>query len=484
MAAAVSSALAPDTEGMSSPIVVGCSTGNCTFHNSIGGLYNTLGVCSSCTDTSSLITSTKWTETDFDLNATYFMGNHTLPIGLSIRARSENDSSGVFSQGSGLSVSSIRTPDWTDLSNWTGDLDWAGDLVNPEMRDLSQWAVANVTVFTSNWIPTSYGYSDYLAVTCTLYPCLRTYTNASVMMGRLDEVLVNTVPLAPNVNVGDSNDTTEAILKAPSWVSWDETILTELGTSLQAVQTPCLVNNTVWTEDNTSSTIEKQRLLLLEADPGPNRTRHVKIKNITAPTQCIHSIDLETWRALMMDSMTRNVFNGSCSALSFPSVAVKEVDCDHSYWLSRFYDDNGITTSDIINRFEIFADRISNKLRTSLIGDPEYIFGQTLQTTICVDIDFRWLTFPTVLALITTGLLMWTIVRGWRRRGCEIVWKTSILPFLFYSERFVVQNGEDMSGASTTSDSSRRDAAKEALMDLDRMEIEAKQQVVRFNIVD
>lgn len=224
MAAAVSSALAPDNEEMTSPISVECSTGNCTFHNSIGGLYNTLGVCSSCTDTSSLITSTKWTETDFDLNATYFMGNSTLPIGLSIRARSENDSSGVFSQGAGLSVSSIRTPDWTSLSNWTGDLDWAGDLVNPEMRDLSQWAVANVTVFTSNWIPTSYGYSDYLAVTCTLYPCLRTYSNASVMMGRLDEVLVNTVPLAPNVNVGDSNDTTEAILKAPSWVSWDETI--------------------------------------------------------------------------------------------------------------------------------------------------------------------------------------------------------------------------------------------------------------------
>lgn len=503
MAAAISSALAPDNDEIGSPISVGCSTGNCTFQNSIGGLYNTLGVCSSCTDTSSLITSTKWTETDFDLNATNFLGNYTLPIGLSIRARSQNVSSGVFSQDAGLSVSSVRplntgNPDWTGLSNltassnwtdlwnWTGDLDWAGDLVSPEMRALSQWAFANVTVFTSNWIPTSYGYSDYLAVTCTLYPCLRTYSNASVIMGRLDESLVNTVPLAPNVNVnvgdGDVNYTTEDILTAPSWFNWNEMILLDLSTPLQAVQSPCLVDNTVWTEDNTSSTIEKQRLLLLRADPGPDRTRHIKIENITAPTQCIYSMDLDLWRALIMDSMIRNMFNGSCSVSSFPLVSSGDINCNKSYWLSRFYDDNGITTSDIINRFETFADRLSNKLRMGLLGNPEHIFGQTLQTTICVDIDYRWLTFPTALVLITSGLLMWTIFRSWRRQRCEYVWKTSILPFLFYSERFVVQNGEDVSAESTTSNSKRRDAAKEALMDLDQMEIEAKQQLVRFDV--
>lgn len=53
---------------------------------------------------------------------------------------------------------------------------------------------------------------------------------------------------------------------------------------------------------------------------------------------------------------------------------------------------------------------------------------------------------------------------------------------MFYSERFVVQNGEDMSAESTASNSSRRDAAKEALMDQDQMETEAKQQVVRFDL--
>lgn len=485
IAAAVTSALAPDNDEIGSPISVGCSTGNCTFQNSLDGLYNTVGVCSLCTDTSSLITSTKWTEALFDSNSTSFWKNYTLPNGLSIRAMFENETWQV----GGLSVSSIRPmnaghPEWTGLSNLTGDLDWAGDLVSPEMRALSQWAFANATVLTSNWLPTRCGYSDYLAVTCTLYPCLRTY-NASVTMGKLDEVLVNTAPMAPSVNVANSNAIAEAFLEAPSWFVWQRVwnLTTKFDTSLQAVQSPCLVNNTVWTEDNTSSSIEKQSLVLLQADPGPNRTRHFKIENITAPTECIYSMDLWMWWSHMMNPMIQSAFNGSCSIWSSCKVeAGTEIGCDDSYWLSRFYDDHGITTPDIINRFEDFANRLSNKIRMGLVGNSGYIFGQTLQTTICVDIDYGWLTFPTVLVLITSGLLIWTVLRSWRRRGCEIVWKTSILPFLFYSERFVVQNGEDMSAESTISSSPRRDMAKEAVMDLDQMETEAKQQMVRVDL--
>lgn len=477
LAAAVTSALAPENDEIGSPVSAGCSTGNCTFQNSIGGLYNTFGVCSLCTDTSSLIASTKWTEIDFDLNYTHFMANYTLPNGLSIRAMFENDTSGGW-QSASLSVSSsIRppntgNPDWAGFANWTDDLDWAGDLVSPEMRALSQWAFANVTVFTSNWLPTSFGYTDYLAVTCTLYPCLRTF-NASVKMGKLDEVLLSTDPVAPNVNVAASNYTTEAILQAPYWFGWEPMLDWDIG--FQAVQSPCLVNGTVWTEDNTSSTIDRRHLLLLQADPGPSRTRHVKFENITAPTECIYSIDLSIYDMLSMSMIT---FNGTCSVWSYPNIAIDgEIDCGNSYWLSMFYKDNGITTSDIVERFESFANRFSNKIRMGLLGDPEYVFGQTLQTTICVDIDYRWLAFPTVLAILTSGLFIWTVLRNGRRH--DIVWKTSILPFLFYSERFVVQNGEDM---SADSDRSSRDAAKEALMDLDQMQTEAKQQLVRFNV--
>lgn len=482
IAAAISSSLAPDNTELGWPILAECPTGNCTFQNSIGGLYNTLGVCSLCVDTSSLITSTRWTEPYFALNVTEFMGNYTLPNGLSIRAMFHNGSMAGW-QDTGLSVSSIRPPNLknpksTGLRDWTGDLDWAGDLVNPEMRALSQWAFANVTVLTSNWLPTSFGYTEYLAVTCTLYPCLRTY-NASVKMGKLDEVLINTVPVAPNA--ATSNHTAEALLKAPSWISWEEMMMVDSSTSLEAVQSPCLVDHTVWTKDNLSSTIDKQNLLLLQADPGPNRTRHFKVENTTAPTECIYGMDIMTWQEVMR-SMITTTFNGSCYAWSLPSLDVDtEIDCYNSNWLSSFFDDNGITTSDIFERFQAFADRLSNKIRMGLLDNPAYMFGQTVQTTVCVNIGYAWLVFPTVLVCITTGLLAWTVFWNWRRRGSEIVWKTSILPFLFYGERFIVQNGEDMSAGSTNSS---RGATKEALMDLHQMQREAKQQLVRFNVLN
>lgn len=477
MAAAISSALAPDNNEVGSPILAGCSTGNCTFHNSIGGLYNTLGVCNLCTDTSSLITSTQ----HIIKGTTLLIRDYTLPNGLTVPALFENETEAhAVAHYSGLSVSALRllhpeNPYLLDWSDWTGDLDWAGDIVSPEMRALSQWAFANVTVLTSNWLPTSLGYTEYLAVTCTLYPCLRTY-NASVTMGKLDEVLLNTVPMAPNVNGAASNDAAEAILQAPSWPFWEGTLMGAASrTSLQAVQSPCLVNQTASTEDNILSNNDQQNLILLQADPSPSKTRRVKIENITAPTDCIYGIDLKTWQEVMGSML--DAFNGSCSIQT--STDGTDVFYDKSYWLSSFYKDNGITTSDIFEQFQAFADRFSNKIRMGLLDNPDYIFGQTIQTTVCVNISYKWLLFPTVLVFITSGLLAWTMFCNWRRGGCKIVWKTSILPFLFYSERFVVQNGEDMSAESTQSS---RGATKEALMDLDQMQSEAKQQVVRFHV--
>ncbi|KKY38547.1 hypothetical protein UCDDA912_g01384 [Diaporthe ampelina] len=157
-----------------------------------------------------------------------------------------------------------------------------------------------------------------------------------------------------------------------------------------------------------------------------------------------------------------------------------QIDCGKTYWISKFYADGGTTAASVIRRFEAFTDRLSNKMRMGLLNNPEAVYGQVLQANVCSRIQYSWLTFPAVLAAVTTGLLAWTIFQSSRCRGREMVWKTSVLPFLFYGDRFVVQNGEDMSASSA--ESSRGDRAKEPLLDLDRMEAEAKQQVVRFDV--
>lgn len=471
--AALSSALYPDNEEIGSPISVGCPTGNCTFQNSIGGLYSTLGVCSLCDDTSSLITSTEWTLTG-GLDEE-FTANYSLPNGMSSQAILT-----VFGNDTNI-PERFQTGDL--LMTPQLGLDWAGDLVSSDLKALNQWAFANFTVLTPNWLPTSSGYPEYAAVTCTVYPCLRSY-NATVISGKLDEVLVSTVPTAPNmVDMFTPNTTTEAVQEALS--GYDMEVYLRSGSSFfQAVQSPCLVNNTIWTKENISSTLDLQPLLLVHADSEPGGAHRFRIENTTAPAECLYSL----WPTAVyeLSTIAGSSFNGTCGTLwsgventeKFPFV----IDCDKTYWLGSFLTENGTTAASITKRVEDFTDRFSNKLRMGLLGEPEAVSGQVQQTTVCSRIDYSWLTFPAVLVTVTSGLLAWTMFQSSRRRGREMVWKTSILPFLFYGERFVVQNGEDMSGQST--ESSRRDGPKEPLLDLDRMEAEAKQQIVRFDVLN
>lgn len=255
-----------------------------------------------------------------------------------------------------------------------------------------------------------------------------------------------------------------------------------LSDCFQGVQSPCLTNDTIWTKANQSSTLELQRLLLLHADPDPSGARHFTVENTTAPAECVYNFDVPVIRSLMI-AMWEQAFNGTCGAFSTFSGAenVTSVFCDNKYWPARFCSDNGNTADRVIKQFEDFTDRLSNKLRMEFLNKPESAPGQVLQETVCSRIRYSWLAFPAVLLAVTSDLLAWTMFRNSRRQGREMVWKSSILPFLFYGDRFVVQNGEDVSAYST--ESSRRDEA-EPLLDLDRMETEARQRVVRFNVFE
>lgn len=471
--AALSSALAPDNEEIGSPISVGCPTGNCTFQNSIGGLYSTLGVCSLCADTSSLITSTEWTRTVIENvygeSREALTADFSLPNGMSSQALLVFGDNTTTTPGQNREL--LMSPEL--------GLDWAGDLVSSDLKALNQWAFANFTVLTPNWLPTRSGNPEYVAVTCTVYPCLRSY-NATVISGKLDEVLVSTVPAVPNVaDTFGPNISMEAVQDALSGSDWGGKYL-----FLQAVQTPCLVNDTLWTKENTSSTLDLEHLYLVHADSEPGGAHHFRIENTTAPAECLYSLWAMTMEELR--SIAATSFNGSCWILGSGNGSNVNVpfmvECGKTYWLASFLAENGTTAASITKRIEDFTDRFSNKLRMGLLSEAEAVSGQVHQATVCSRIQYSWLTFPAVLVSVTSGLLAWTMFQISRRQGREMVWKTSILPFLFYGERFVVQNGEDVSGHVT--ESARRDGPKEPLLDLDRMEAEARQQIVRFDVLN
>ncbi|KAG8166857.1 hypothetical protein KVR01_002546 [Diaporthe batatas] len=157
------------------------------------------------------------------------------------------------------------------------------------------------------------------------------------------------------------------------------------------------------------------------------------------------------------------------------------VDCNHAYWLARFYGDEGLTATAVIKQMEAFTDRLSNKMRMGFLNKPEAVLGQALQTRLCSRIQYSWLAFPAVLVVATNGLLAWTMYQGSRRQGRVMVWKTSILPLLFYSQRFVVQTAGDVSDGPPEP-LQRDESAREPLLDLDQMEAEARQRKVRFEV--
>jgi hypothetical protein len=312
--------------------------------------------------------------------------NYSLPNGMTIEA---------VIGGSDYHTTSLLTN--TTSTVGSSDIEWAGGLIAPRMKALSQWSFANVTIFTSNWHEDKNGFTDYVAVTCTLYPCLRSY-RASVTNGKLKESLVGTSPLAPNVVPLFSTDITAEEIEQIDYPQFNAAIYgTHPGVRFQAVQSPCLVGDTIWKNTNISAVADNQPMLMLHADPTGKR-RFI-LEKIIAPSTCIYSMDIVAWSDLesIMDS---HLFNTRCDAGSYSDAGVRhmQLDCGNAFWLAKFYNATGTTAIAITEQIGAFTDRLSNKLRMGLLSQPEAVFGQVHETTVCNAINYQWLLYPTILS--------------------------------------------------------------------------------------
>lgn len=62
--------------------------------------------------------------------------------------------------------------------------------------------------------------------------------------------------------------------------------------------------------------------------------------------------------------------------------------------------------------------------------------GEVWWTTTCFEMNFKWLSLPTVVTVLTLFTLLWTMARGIVHK--DPVWKTSILPLIYYRDRLVM----------------------------------------------
>lgn len=250
-----------------------CPTANCDFPILSPGsdvTHMSLGVCSSCSDVSSLVKQ----------NKTRDYTAYTLPNDMEVN---------TADSAAGLAVSS------------TSSSDWAAKAMSEEEIVLSRWAFVNTTVLSlalapgqpnadSTGVPTV-----TVAVTCSLYPCLRSY-EAKVRDNKLLELVVDSTPLVPDLGEYAGPDADEQV--------WGYRPLGAGTDSLAAIHPICKVGNDIYVPSNASQAPETQRVRLFTLDAAP------EYPALSMPESCITRID--RFGHLMIGATYRKFLNGTC----------------------------------------------------------------------------------------------------------------------------------------------------------------------------
>ncbi|KAK3941394.1 hypothetical protein QBC46DRAFT_382603 [Diplogelasinospora grovesii] len=488
--------------GPGNQITVSCVTGNCTFPDGdpiVGNditpssdandeevSHSTIGLCSRCVNTTSLVQAS----TAGDGFSVFY----TLPNGVNIT----DGPYGVY-----VNVG-------TD-----SNLTWAGHLVTSDLAAASRWAFANVTLlmltqagcgqnYTANCTAPAPGNNGststgttlrshgVVAATCSIYPCMRSYTT-SVANNVLSERPLSSTVAVPAM---DNNNNNSAI--GEDYV----TGYNALGNVLlhyTAIQSPCRVNGTVYvTAQNMSSAHNATSLRLYER----NAEGSFEWRNVSAPEQCIYRHNGPFGSALTK-LFTQTIFSGSCAVdphITGPSCGGTADQTGLRMWLMNVQNNNSATTESVSSYLDSFTQAMTNKYRV-LFGSATYdgyvdpgpdlvepgeVQGIVWQTSVCTSVQWRWLMLPGALPIVTMALLAWVVGRSWARRFEEPVWKESVLPATLYRERFMTSDGTVIGplqyyGAAAPAET-QTEGRQNRLMDVEEMTRIASNMHVSFHL--
>ncbi|XXH05025.1 hypothetical protein Hte_011449 [Hypoxylon texense] len=409
--------------GNDSTIVPSCVTGNCTFptlqptqREDGVATHASIGVCSSCTNVSSLVTVTPQTYHRDSTNGTH--PTYSLPNGMELI---------LFDSAPHMILNTQDT-----------NLSWAAKVIPPETLAFSRWALANVTVFTMAARNQSEDEdlaspTGYAAVTCSLYPCLQ-YYNAFVQNGRLSETLVHSTPLYPDIN----QFTTD-----PETLFYDGTItLPQSNVSLAAVLSPC--NPATLRVTSNTSDLANETVRIISPDGAPDYPSMVTRKG------CVYRF--HSFMFYLMGSVIQKDLNGTCG---WDARQGNSIECGDTWWLAPFWEQKHASVGTIVDRISTIATAMTNQFRLGLsreAGSRSEVLGSALQTFSYIAIEWQWLILPTILLALETLVLFQMIARSWRYREEEMAWKSNILPLLYYKDRFTGVDGQPLGGSIQQTD--------------------------------
>lgn len=261
------------------------------------------------------------------------------------------------------------------------------------------------------------GVADFIAVSCTLYPCLREYSG-TVINGAFEEKLVSTKPAIANLGgVGLSRNWT-------------------------AVRSPCTVDEsgTWYTMANMSSVPKTPERQWSDVDVSWADGEKLP-RNMSVPNACLYALNPVYARAMI--SYMTSLFTGECR---YDTRQGEALWCGREWWLASLYHQRNATFASLDRSMDLFAAAVTNKLRTIGFGpDEPRVSGQVMgkgygakgivsELSVCINMEWKWLLMPSILVASSSILLVIIIVRSYLSPD-EPVWKASILPLLLYGLR-------------------------------------------------
>lgn len=440
-----------------------CSSGNCTFKATEGVTYTTAGFSSECIDISNLITQNRqltWASKD-DVVTSY-----SLPFNLTLS---------WLGSGNGFwdTMLAWKSP-YPDTSAYHAHLPnktqyLENTTMTERQRDIFLHTAFDGIAFlmptTSPCEDPAYywgssrgggwpdmppvnvsscpplarslpgvislpGYFSVTAAFCYFYSSVQNY-NGSIINGRLVEHPVGDP--APLDDVWD-----EAIADPDS--PWPESCDWQCGFS-----DPCIVENVIYTKASAN----------LSAVPGGL----TNLSKTTGPSRCLYGFSGDWLGAFVLQpigTLTSIITNTDESASTELETCYEvllsnytAMVCRKAWWLRDIYNGGNASITSISAFMKRGMDSLTAELRmmgTDWSGNRTVAVGTAWEMAVCTHFRWQWMLYPLAMFVGTLVLLLAVIISssGFFGLKREVIWKASILPFLFYGLEDAERKGDEL----------------------------------------
>ncbi|KAF9878471.1 hypothetical protein CkaCkLH20_03963 [Colletotrichum karsti] len=416
-----------------------CDTGNCTFAS-----YESIGICSSCYHAADDTKSFDENESD-----------------LTVGWPSSTDG---FNSSYALRMKTAFQPMWEpENSNSTTERRVTEALLGVNTT------ISTIMITTNNDTPNSvterpaHDLNEHLrilAVDCTMYPCVRNYSGR-VKNGNFRELVTHQTPLPLVSRMEYRNNT-------PYEYYGDFVEFTD----------PCFFKNQWWTASNITMASSYQHKTPTADDNAFNQlTWRLNGKMAKIPTKCSRMISAETYGSIQKFIDTN--IKASCSVSGTDDDlkrGLKTVDCGDKWWINSVFNDGQASLTSVDAAFDDMATAITSLIRVNGLSYDRkphaYAYGSINQGAVCIKASWPWLIYPGSLLVLTMALFMTTYVTSMMERRERPVWKSSVLPLIFY---YIKSEGANLR------DTDAGGNKQVCLLQLLELEEVAKNTIVRFD---